>query len=431
MQSPTFTSAETILARLLGVDGPGSLLNADLLDDKHASDFELAGAIAAHLIAANPHSQYLLASGYTAADVLSKLLGVDGAGSGLDADLLRGTTPTAFGLSLVDDADAPTARTTLGLVIGTNVQAQNTNLSALAGLTGVADKAPYFTGAGALALADFPTFGRSLVAAVSAAAGRTVLELGTMATQASTAYLLATGATTGATSQRQVFTNGITGPSWRPASDSTTALQLQNAAGTAVVTVDTTAMSTKFTTPNGTLVIGDFSATPGLWLNRIPNNTYHFFVTHQAGHTGTTFVAFENTAPTASGNEFRFMKFRGAAQPNQGDVVGRLSFNTIATMEIVGNNNTFSGNRCLDFIWKNYNAAGVLAEYMRLTAEGYLGIGTNAPTALLDIAASSATRASLRLRHGVAPTTPNDGEMWTSTAGLFVRINGVTVGPLT
>lgn len=52
--------------------------------------------------------------------------------------------------------------------------------------------------------------------------------------------LLATGATTGATAQAQAFTNGIIGPSWKPSADSTTALQLQNAAGTAVVTVDTT-----------------------------------------------------------------------------------------------------------------------------------------------------------------------------------------------
>jgi len=55
-----------------------------------------------------------------------------------------------------------------------------------------------------------------------------------------TQYLLASGATTGATSQRQVFTNGITGPSWRPASDTTTALRLQNAAGTVThLTIDT------------------------------------------------------------------------------------------------------------------------------------------------------------------------------------------------
>lgn len=29
-----------------------------------------------------------------------------------------------------------------------------------------------------------------------------------------------------------------------------------------------------------------------------------------------------------------------------------------------------------------------------------------------------------------APTTPNDGDIWVTSAGLFVRINGATVGPL-
>jgi len=241
-----------VLGGLSDNDHPQYLLVTNYNAGPFDAQGTASGLLNAHLAAADPHSQYLFDSqvsafgltliddmdqataqatiGYTAADVLSKLLGVDTDASGLNATTLQGNAPStfatasafsthqalatahgisAFGATLVDDADAPTARTTLGLVIGTNVQAQNTNLAALAGLTGAADKAPYFTGAGALALADFPTFGRSLVAAVSAAAGRTTLGLGTMATEASTAFLLATGATTGATSQAQTFTNGI------------------------------------------------------------------------------------------------------------------------------------------------------------------------------------------------------------------------------
>lgn len=44
--------------------------------------------------------------------------------------------------------------------------------------------------------------------------------------------------------------------------------------------------------------------------------------------------------------------------------------------------------------------------------------------------ATTTARASMRLPHGTAPSAPVNGDMWTTTAGLFVRINNVTVGPL-
>lgn len=55
------------------------------------------------------------------------------------------------------------------------------NLEALSNLSGVADRVPYFTGPGAMSLAAFSSFGRSLVDDASASAARTTLGLGTAA----------------------------------------------------------------------------------------------------------------------------------------------------------------------------------------------------------------------------------------------------------
>lgn len=78
-------------------------------------------------------------------------------------------TLSAFGRSLIDDADAATARATLG------AQAADATLTALAGATTAANKLAYFSGVDVVAMADLTAFARTLLDDADAATARETL----------------------------------------------------------------------------------------------------------------------------------------------------------------------------------------------------------------------------------------------------------------
>jgi len=78
-------------------------------------------------------------------------------------------------------------------------------------------------------------------------------------------------------------------------------------------------------------------------------------------------------------------------------------------------------------IW--HTGGGTRQLYMRMDGVTYSFArleAANTWTSKQTMPATSTGAASISLPHGTAPTTPVDGDMWTTTAGVFARVNGVT-----
>jgi hypothetical protein len=87
----------------------------------------------------------------------------------------QGSSPISIAKGGTNASTASAARSSLGLAIGINVQAWGANLDAINGLVTAADKVTYWTGSGTAATADLTTFSRSALAQSSAANWRTTL----------------------------------------------------------------------------------------------------------------------------------------------------------------------------------------------------------------------------------------------------------------
>ena len=138
-----------------------------------------------------------------------------------------------------------------------------------------------------------------------------------------------------------------------------------------------------------------------------------------------------DTAPSADDGKDRGIEFRYY------DTQARLGFmgyndstgEFTLLLNATNTNEVFSGTKATlnaNISGSNINAGTVSATYID-SAIARLASPTFTGTVIMPTSTSGGS--SIRIPHGTAPTAPTNGDIWTTTAGVYARVNGSTVGP--
>lgn len=475
------------LAEILDDDGAGSLLDADLLDGVQGAGYALAGHLhAGEDITSGTIADARIASTITRdSEVMTIVLAGDGAGSGLDADLLDGLSSAAFELAgtaaaaIVTHAALPDPHTGYFLLAGRaggqigyggedanesltlegTLHATKTTsyllLQPNGGNVGIRNSAPAAvlhvsaddtapTGhvfrvgnVGGIELIASPV-DRDFSGAGNWTGANWAISGGTLLhTPGSTADAVLANANLTAGSiisgRRYAITFTVSGR---------TAGTIIPKIGTLAAEIVVSSNGTFTGTITANATDADLKFTPTSVFDGAIDNISIVAVQIQSGIQNNGFIGLGTITPS------RFSEIR-ADSSTLLTALGLYNANTTALNGVVlsfrsdttgagATPFTEFGAMRLQYIEHDHatqsseytflcKVAGASTSVLTLSRLGYIcGVGVSAATALLHLGASGTARASFRINSGSAPTTPNSGDFWFVTSGRLMFHRGVT-----